>query len=250
MKCRLRTGCGLFLRFREQWDCCCHVLSCVVKTIVRSLRFTLTGENVWAFVSARFFSSQWIEQEWQSQLGAALTIIFILYGLVFFSFAGLFAAAHNMNIEWVIVKGISHLSDDRNTPDESWKSFASVMAASVVSNMLNDPVVFKEWPHYEGMSHPCWSGWVLIVMNFLCSVCRLVQYYPWFKFFLLFKLKSFIYINIPNKIYFEGFQIYNAFLIRRLDSKASARDSHKDRTTDTRYLIILVIIHYPGFFPN
>ena len=55
-----------------------------------------------------------------------------------------------MNIEWVIVKGISHFSDDSNTSDESWKSFASIMAASLVSNMLNDPVVFKEWPHYEG----------------------------------------------------------------------------------------------------
>ena len=63
---------------------------------------------------------------------------------------GLFAAAHDMNIEWVIVKGISHFSDDSNTSDESWKSFASIMAASLVFNMLNDPVVFKEWPHYEG----------------------------------------------------------------------------------------------------
>ena len=65
---------------------------------------------------------------------------------------GLFAAAHDMNIEWVIVKGISHFSDDSNASDESWKSFASVMAASLVSNMLNDPVVFKGWSHYEGMS--------------------------------------------------------------------------------------------------
>ena len=56
-----------------------------------------------------------------------------------------------MNIEWAIVKGISHFSVDSNTPNESWKSFASIMAASLVSNMLNDPVVFKEWPHYEGM---------------------------------------------------------------------------------------------------
>ena len=73
-----------------------------------------------------------------------------------FPLTGLFAAAHDMNIEWVIVKGISHFSDDSNTPDESWKSFASIMAASLVSNMLNDPVVFKQWPHYEGiyMSHP------------------------------------------------------------------------------------------------
>ncbi|CAH3172278.1 unnamed protein product [Porites lobata] len=65
---------------------------------------------------------------------------------------GLFAAAHEVNIEWVIVKGISHFSDDSNTPNESWKSFASIMAASLVSNMLSDPVVFKEWPHYEGIN--------------------------------------------------------------------------------------------------
>ena len=74
----------------------------------------------------------------------------IFYWSVFLLLTGLFAAAHDMNIEWVIVKGISHFSDDSNTPDESWKSFASIMAASLVSNMLNDPVVFKEWPHYEG----------------------------------------------------------------------------------------------------
>ena len=77
-----------------------------------------------------------------------------------------------MNIEWVIVKGISHFSDDSNTPDESWKSFASIMAASVVSNMLNDPVVFKEWPHYEGkiatsLFERVIINKLLIVMNFL-----------------------------------------------------------------------------------
>ena len=76
----------------------------------------------------------------------------ILFGLcLFFPFIGLFAAAHDLNLEWVIVKGISHFSDDSNTPNESWKSFASIMAASLVSNMLNDTVVFKEWPHYEGI---------------------------------------------------------------------------------------------------
>ena len=66
-------------------------------------------------------------------------------------FIGLFNAAHDVNIEWVIVKGISHFSNDGNAPSESWKSFASIMAASLVSNMLSDPIVFKEWPHYEGM---------------------------------------------------------------------------------------------------
>ena len=74
----------------------------------------------------------------------------------FFHLTGLFVAAHDMSIEWVIVKGISHFYGDSNTPDESWKSFASIMAASVVSNMLNDPAgVFKNRPHYEGMSHLC-----------------------------------------------------------------------------------------------
>ena len=79
-----------------------------------------------------------------------------LYGLSF-HLTGLFAAAHGMNIEWVIVKGISHFYDDSDTPDESWKLYASIMAASLVSNMLNDPVVFKEWPHYEGMSYLCYD---------------------------------------------------------------------------------------------
>ena len=33
-------------------------------------------------------------------------------------------------------------------------SFASVMAASVVAKMLNDPAVFQEWRHYnQGKSH-------------------------------------------------------------------------------------------------
>ena len=78
-----------------------------------------------------------------------------VWSLFFFPFIGLFAAARDLNLEWVIVKGISHFSNDGNTPDESWKKFASIMAASLVSNMLNDPVVFKEWPHYEGISHLC-----------------------------------------------------------------------------------------------
>ena len=79
------------------------------------------------------------------------------YVFGFFSFfilfihVGLFAAAQDMNIEWAIVKGISHFSSDGNAPSESWKSFASIMAASLVSNMLSNPVVFKKWPHYEGM---------------------------------------------------------------------------------------------------
>ena len=87
-----------------------------------------------------------------SKIRPDLRLQHCMTGLCFyFLLIGLFAAAYDLNLEWVIVKGISHFSDDSNTPDESWKSFASVMAASLVSNMLSDPVVFKEWPHYEGM---------------------------------------------------------------------------------------------------
>ena len=65
---------------------------------------------------------------------------------------GVFVAAHDMKIEWVIVKGVSHFTNDPDPPDELWKSFACAMAASLVFNMLNDQFVFKDWPHYDGKS--------------------------------------------------------------------------------------------------
>ena len=39
VKCRLRT---IDFRVRKQWDYCCYILICMVKTIVCSLHFTLT----------------------------------------------------------------------------------------------------------------------------------------------------------------------------------------------------------------
>ena len=68
-------------------------------------------------------------------------------------FRGLFAAAHDLKIEWVIVKGISHFADGTNPAENSWESHACIMAASLVSNMLKDPFVFEQWPHYEGRCH-------------------------------------------------------------------------------------------------
>ena len=44
-QCKMQTADWLrtiVFRVRKQWDYCCHVLICMVKTIVRSLRFTLT----------------------------------------------------------------------------------------------------------------------------------------------------------------------------------------------------------------
>ena len=70
---------------------------------------------------------------------------------------GVFVAAHDLKIEWVIVKGVCHFINDPDPPDELCKSFASTMAASLVSNMLNDPLVFKDWPHFDGK---CFSAWL------------------------------------------------------------------------------------------
>lgn len=55
-------------------------------------------------------------------------------------------------MEWVIVKGVSSFAVDGSTStDESWKTFACCMAASVISNMLSDSVIFEDWPHFGGM---------------------------------------------------------------------------------------------------
>ena len=55
-------------------------------------------------------------------------------------------------MEWVIVKGVSSFAvEDSKSADESWKTFACCMAASVISNMLGNSVVFEDWPHYGGM---------------------------------------------------------------------------------------------------
>ena len=52
-------------------------------------------------------------------------------------------------MEWVIIKGISDYADGTASLTQHWKPFASVMAASVVNNMLRVPVVFDDWPHYQ-----------------------------------------------------------------------------------------------------
>ena len=48
------------------------------------------------------------------------------------------------------MKGITDYADGSQLPSESWSSFASVMAASLVAHMLSEPCVFHSWPHYQG----------------------------------------------------------------------------------------------------
>ena len=68
------------------------------------------------------------------------------------SVTGLFTAAFDDQVEWLIVKGISNFADGNEPTADDWNPFASVMAASVVAKLLNDSAVFKRWPrpHYQG----------------------------------------------------------------------------------------------------
>ena len=63
---------------------------------------------------------------------------------------GVFAAAHDLRTGWVVVKGIKDFADDSQPSSNEWGRFASVMATSVVANILCNPVVFQEWPNYQG----------------------------------------------------------------------------------------------------
>ena len=64
------------------------------------------------------------------------------------SFAGLFSAAHDLKVEWIVIKGVANLADGREP--EPWRQFASVMAASLTAHILSNPIAFENWPHYKG----------------------------------------------------------------------------------------------------
>ncbi|CAH3191351.1 unnamed protein product [Porites evermanni] len=63
---------------------------------------------------------------------------------------GVFTAAFDCQIEWLIVKGIADYAGGSQLASESWYSCASVMAASLVAHILSEPCVFHSWPHYQG----------------------------------------------------------------------------------------------------
>jgi len=86
-------------------------------------------------------------------LQCSVLIIKALIQTVRFSVSGIFTAAFDLQIEWLVVKGIADYADGTESVSENWSPFASVMAASVVAKILNNPVVFQEWPHYKGTSN-------------------------------------------------------------------------------------------------
>ena len=69
--------------------------------------------------------------------------------LPLFLTSGVYAAAYDANIEWVMVKGVASYFHQMQSATSKWMSFASAMAASVVAKMLIDMTVFQEWRYYN-----------------------------------------------------------------------------------------------------
>ena len=93
-----------------------------------------------------------------------------------FWITGVFTAAFDSGIEWLIVKGIADYADSSSTQQnaKSWRRFAGVMAASLVMHILSNPTVFRSWPHYKGIfdkSQFCFVCLfsVLLCFFFLCT---------------------------------------------------------------------------------
>ena len=63
--------------------------------------------------------------------------------------SGVFSAAHDQKMEWVVIKGISGYADGTESK-ENWQTFASVTAASLVVSILKECSIFEDWPHYKG----------------------------------------------------------------------------------------------------
>ena len=65
-------------------------------------------------------------------------------------FLGLYTAAHDLDVEWVVIKGVADFADGKKRKTDSWRRFASIMAASLTAHILSDTLVFKDWPHFGG----------------------------------------------------------------------------------------------------
>ena len=48
------------------------------------------------------------------------------------------------------MKGVSDFADEKKSKKDSWRLFASIMAASLTAHILSDPIVFRNLPHYGG----------------------------------------------------------------------------------------------------
>ena len=67
----------------------------------------------------------------------------------------MYTAAHDSKTAWLVVKGIKDFADEMQSSSKKWKQISCVMAASVVANILNDPIIFQDWPHFNAGSASC-----------------------------------------------------------------------------------------------
>lgn len=63
---------------------------------------------------------------------------------------GLLAALCDLGIQCVAIKGVSDSADGGKSNTGSWRLFSSVMAASLTARILDDPIVFQVFSHYDG----------------------------------------------------------------------------------------------------
>ena len=54
-----------------------------------------------------------------------------------------------MNLEWVVIKGVSDFADGKKSATDAWRPFASVMAASLTAHILSNPTTFEGLAHYS-----------------------------------------------------------------------------------------------------
>ncbi|XP_044174660.1 5'-methylthioadenosine/S-adenosylhomocysteine nucleosidase-like isoform X2 [Acropora millepora] len=57
---------------------------------------------------------------------------------------GLYAAAHDLSIEWVVIKGVSDFAGDNKSASDHWRPLSILMAASLVAHILSDVDLFEE----------------------------------------------------------------------------------------------------------
>ena len=94
------------------------------------------------------------------------------------SVAGFYTAAFDLQVEWLVVKGIANYADGSVNTNENWGKFASANAASLVAKILNDAVVFQRWPHYQGNDDHANKGRFVSLVNrmYYCIVWLVIAY--------------------------------------------------------------------------
>ena len=75
--------------------------------------------------------------------------------------SGVFSVAHDLKMEWVVIKGISGYADGTEAK-ETWQTFASVTAASLVVSILKECSIFEDWPHYKGKQINFCLFWLVV----------------------------------------------------------------------------------------